>query len=156
MSALTEQVEDLPAFGYGRWRQPLRTRRDRDAETIREVLRNAGRPEFGHPGDGFFVDGGRDGEPFLVACASRARRRTLSPAAEIAAYTTALTTAGMRVEPPTGPDLSPLLLHVYPRQENERAGRTGYRNTDEKTASGALTTPATHLGRQSTAHRPDA
>jgi hypothetical protein len=115
LSTLTEQVGDVPPFGYGRWREPLRTRRDRDAERIRQVLRNAGRPEFRHPGDGFFVDGGHAGEPFLVACASRARRRTLSPAAEIAAYTTALTAAGMRVEPQTGPDPNPLLLHVYPR-----------------------------------------
>ncbi|MEU6753065.1 hypothetical protein ABZ914_43180 [Spirillospora sp. NPDC046719] len=112
MSTLAEQVGDVPAFGYGRWQEPLRTRRDRDAETIRTVLRKAGRPEFCHPGDGFFVDGGRDGEPFLVACASRARRRTLSPFAELAAYTTALTAAGMLVEPQTGPDASPLVLQV--------------------------------------------
>ena len=64
------------------------------------------------PRDGFFVDGGRDGEPFLVACASRARRRALSPFAELAAYTTALTAAGMHVEPQTGPDASPLVLQV--------------------------------------------
>lgn len=113
MSTLIEQTGDVPAYGYGRWREPLRTRRDRDAETIRKVLRKAGRPEFGHPGDGFFVDGGYAGGPFLVACASRARRRTLSPAAEMTAYITALTAAGMRVEPRTDPDSSPMALHVY-------------------------------------------
>ncbi|QKG18495.1 hypothetical protein [Actinomadura verrucosospora] len=110
--ATTEQSGDAPAFGYGRWRQPLRTPRDRDAEMIRAVLRRAGRPEFRRPGDGFYVDGGNDGKPFLVACASRARRRALSPAAEIAAYTTALRAAGMHVEPQSGPDASPLVLQV--------------------------------------------
>ncbi|MDL4814295.1 hypothetical protein [Actinomadura opuntiae] len=113
MSIPTDQAGDVPASGRGRRRKPV-TRRDHEAEAIRAVLRKAGCPEFQHPGDGFFVDGGFDGGPFLVACASRARRRKLSPAAEAASYVTALTAAGMRVERPTGPDASPLVLHVRP------------------------------------------
>lgn len=103
---------ESPAFGYGRWQQPLHTQRDRDAETIRKALRKAGCPEFRHPGDGFYVDGGHDDGPFLVGCASRTRHRRLSPAAQLAAYTMVLTAAGMLVEPQTGPEASASVLHV--------------------------------------------
>ena len=103
MSVLTEQVGDIPVFEYGRWR----TRRDRDAKTIREVVRNAGRPSS--------VTQATASPPTAVATRTvpgRLRlallRRTLCPAAEIAAYTA----VGMRVETPASPDVSLLLLHV--------------------------------------------
>jgi hypothetical protein len=103
---------ELLASSDGR-RRPM-TDRDRDAEAIRAVLRRNGHPEFGRPGDGFYVDGGYNGGPFLVSCATRSRHRRLSPTAEVAGYTTALEAAGMHVEPQTGPDASPIILHVRP------------------------------------------
>ncbi|MEV5824268.1 hypothetical protein AB0L25_01685 [Spirillospora sp. NPDC052242] len=109
----TTRVSDEPAFGYGRHRRPLRTRRDRDAETVRDVLRRAGHREYGRPRDGFCViDGGDGGLPFIVACASRTRRRTLSPTAELAAYRRTLTAAGLRVEPAGAGD-DPTYLKVW-------------------------------------------
>ena len=39
--------DDEPDFGYGRGGRPLWIVRDRGAEGVREVLRRAGRREFG-------------------------------------------------------------------------------------------------------------
>ncbi|MFB4299613.1 hypothetical protein [Actinomadura sp. NTSP31] len=110
----TETVAEPPAPVRGHRRRTPPTSRDRDAEMIRAVLRKSGHPEFSRPGDGFYVDGGYDGTPFLVSCACRTRPRRLSPAAEVASYITTLTAAGMHVEPQTGPDASPLVLQVRP------------------------------------------
>jgi hypothetical protein len=90
-----KSTDEEPAYGYGRGKRPLWTVRDRDAETIREVLRKAKRAEFSDAGGGFVVEGGENGEPFLVACADE----DLAAAGEVAAYTEALTAAGFRVEP---------------------------------------------------------
>ena len=47
--------DDEPEFGFGRSGRPLWTVRDRDVEGIREVLRKAGRREFGDDHGGFAV-----------------------------------------------------------------------------------------------------
>ncbi len=87
--------DDEPEFGYGRGGRPLWTVRDRDAEGVREVLRKAGRREFGDDHGGFAVEGGHGGDPFMVACADDAR----VSAAELPRYEAALRAAGYRVEP---------------------------------------------------------
>ena len=89
-----KSTDEDPAHGYGRGKRPLWTVRDRDAEAIRDVLREAKRAEFSDAGGGFVV-GGQDGASFLVACADE----DLAAACEVAAYTEALTAAGFRVEP---------------------------------------------------------
>jgi hypothetical protein len=72
-------VTALPAWNYlqttgavVRQRQgekrPLWTARDRNAEKIRIILRDAGHKEYSERHDGFVVEGGDSGEPFLVAC----------------------------------------------------------------------------------------
>ncbi len=81
--------------GLGAWKRPLWTARDRDAERIRVVLRDAGCREFGARKGGFVVEAGGDGKPFLVAC-------TVDPpgeaTAELSRYTEALIREGFRVE----------------------------------------------------------
>jgi hypothetical protein len=89
-----KSTETDPVFGYGRGRRPLWTVGDREAEAIREVLRKAKRAEFSEAGGGIVVEGGENGEPFLVACVDE----DVAAAGEVAAYTEALTAAGFRVE----------------------------------------------------------
>ena len=60
-----------PRFGYGLNDRPLWSQRDREAEEVRKVLREAGCIEWSDlppDHDGFAVEGGGDGEPFAVAC----------------------------------------------------------------------------------------
>ncbi|MFF4624164.1 hypothetical protein [Nonomuraea jabiensis] len=89
--------EDKPEFGFGAAGRPLWSVRDRDAEAIRSVLRTAGRREFGERQDGFVVEGGNDGAPFVIACTGNAEAAGVA-AAELARYEAALLTAGYRVE----------------------------------------------------------
>jgi hypothetical protein len=86
-----------PDFGFGVGMRPLWTERDRDAEAIRIILRNAGCSEYGQRRGGFVVEGG---SPFLVACALF--EDASARAKEIKTYTEALTAAGFRVEPYPG------------------------------------------------------
>jgi hypothetical protein len=60
--------KDGPRFGYGAGARPLWTERDRDAEKIRIVLRDAGHREYGDWRDGFVVEGGNSEDPFFVGC----------------------------------------------------------------------------------------
>ncbi|GAA2702961.1 hypothetical protein [Nonomuraea recticatena] len=84
---------DEPEFGHGEGNRPLWTVRDRDAETIRTVLRKAGLREFSERHGGFLVEGGYDGGPFLVAFADDSE-----PAVrELAQCEAALLRAGYRV-----------------------------------------------------------
>ncbi|MGW4412381.1 hypothetical protein ACWEJ6_50875 [Nonomuraea sp. NPDC004702] len=92
--------DDKPEFGYGAGGRPLWTVRDRDAEVIRMVLRKAGRREFSERRDGFVVEGGEDGAPFLVACTDDAEVSMQ----ELPRYEAALLKAGYRVEPDPGDD----------------------------------------------------
>ncbi|MBB5782025.1 hypothetical protein [Nonomuraea jabiensis] len=96
--------DDEPEFGYGAGGRPLWSVRDRDAEGIRTVLRKAGRREFSERHDGFVVEGGGDGAPFLVACTEEAR----GSAPELMRYRVDLVKAGYRVEP--DPDDDQVLL----------------------------------------------
>lgn len=86
--------EDKPEFGFGAVGRPLWTVREHDAEVIRAALRTAGRREFGERQDGFVVEGGHDGAPFVIAYTGDAE----ASAAELARYEAALLTAGYRVE----------------------------------------------------------
>jgi hypothetical protein len=88
-----------PEFGFGVGPRPLWTERDRDAERIRIILRDAGCSEFGSRRGGFVVEGGN---PFLVACALFEDASAV--AKEIKTYTEALTAAGFRVAPLPGLD----------------------------------------------------
>ncbi|MER5325188.1 hypothetical protein [Streptosporangium roseum] len=92
--------EDKPEFGFGAAGRPLWTVRDRGAEAIRAVLRKAGRREFGERQDGFVVEGGSDGAPFVIACTGDAE----VAAPELARYEAALLEAGYRVEPDPADD----------------------------------------------------
>lgn len=87
--------DDKPEFGYGAGGRPLWTVRGRDTEVIRTVLRKAGRREFSERHDGFVVEGGNDGAPFLVACTEDAEGSAL----ELRRYRADLVKAGYRVEP---------------------------------------------------------
>jgi hypothetical protein len=98
--------DDEPEFGYGKGDRPLWTVRDRDAERIRDVLRRAGRKEFG-VGGGFAVESGGGANPFLVACAGDPKQA----AAELPQYEAALRKAGFRVEPEPEDDQT---LQVWP------------------------------------------
>jgi hypothetical protein len=92
--------EERPEFGYGQGRRPLWSEPDRDAERVRDILRGAGLVEFGDTRPGFVVEGGRASTPFLVAYAGPGR----DAAMEVAAYSRALTGAGLRVEPDADDD----------------------------------------------------
>jgi hypothetical protein len=82
--------DEVPEFGYGRGRRPLWTARDRDGEAIRVVLRRAGLREWTDRHTGFVVEGGEDGEGFLVA----------SPGApDVGRIAAALAGAGYRAVP---------------------------------------------------------
>lgn len=75
------------------------------------------------------VEGGGDGAPFLVACADDDLDK-LNTAAEVAAYTRALTAAGTRVEPGSGPNDAVLAVGAaHPGAgrggEGQFAGRPG-------------------------------
>ncbi|MGN9847048.1 hypothetical protein ACTMTI_54090 [Nonomuraea sp. H19] len=96
--------DDKPEFGHGAGGRPLWTVRDRDAEVIRTVLRQAGRREFSERHDGFVVEGGDGGAPFLVACTEEAEKS--SP--EVRRYQVDLVKAGYRVE--SDPDDDQVLL----------------------------------------------
>jgi hypothetical protein len=85
-----------PAFGYGGRLRALWTARDRDAERIRIVLRDAGCPEFGKRRGGFAIEGGETGDHFYVACTMDNTDRA---ATELKTYVEALVAAGFRVEP---------------------------------------------------------
>ena len=85
-----------PQFGFGARLRPLWTARDLAAEQIRAILRDAGCPEFGRMRDGFVVEGGEEGEPFLVACTVSHDARA---ARQMAIYEDALSAAGYRVVP---------------------------------------------------------
>jgi hypothetical protein len=71
----------------------LVTVRDRDAEQIRAVLRRARHRELTERQDGFVVEGGGGGTPFLVACTGE----NSAAAAEVAAYAQVLAAAGFQV-----------------------------------------------------------
>ncbi|MFJ3182552.1 hypothetical protein ACIPJN_29755 [Streptomyces sp. NPDC086796] len=93
---IMERGEEQPQFGYGRGERPLSSVVDRNAEAIREVLRRAGRPEFSDSQDGFVVESGDEGSPFLVACTID---EWTDAEQELQRYRAALTDARMRVEP---------------------------------------------------------
>ncbi|MFI1312431.1 hypothetical protein ACH4TS_20155 [Streptomyces albidoflavus] len=93
---IMEREEEQPQFGYGRGERPLSSARDRDAEVIREVLRGARRPEFSDSEDGFVVESGDEGAPFLVACTID---EWTDAEPELQRYRVALADARLRVEP---------------------------------------------------------
>ncbi|MEV6982152.1 hypothetical protein AB0M95_12945 [Sphaerisporangium sp. NPDC051017] len=64
--------DDEPKFGYGLGQRPLWSERDRDAERVRDALRGAGLVELSDGRNGFVVEGGGMGQPFLVAFAGPA------------------------------------------------------------------------------------
>ncbi|MFI6457032.1 hypothetical protein ACIBF6_36420 [Streptosporangium amethystogenes] len=86
--------DDDPQFVYSAGQRPLWTVRDRDAEVIRTVLRQAGRREFSERHGRFVVEGGEDGAPFAISCADDA---DISPQ-ELGRYG----------RPATGPPLGPV------------------------------------------------
>ncbi|MEU4077657.1 hypothetical protein [Streptomyces venezuelae] len=63
---------------------------------IREALHGAGRPAFSDSEDGFVVESGDEGAPFLVACTID---EWTDAEPELQRYRVALTNARMRVEP---------------------------------------------------------
>ncbi|WP_331733150.1 hypothetical protein OG948_60290 (plasmid) [Embleya sp. NBC_00888] len=93
---------EAPEFGFGRRGRPLWTERDRDAEDVRRVLRRARCREFSDRRGGFVVEGGADGGPFALACASE----SLPGRGEVARYAAALRAAGYHVEPDADDDAS--------------------------------------------------
>jgi hypothetical protein len=68
----------------------------------RKVLRNAGHREFGQGDGGFVVEGGDEGEPFLVGCADD----EVDAVQETGGYAEALRAAGYPVEPDPDDDQS--------------------------------------------------
>lgn len=86
--------DSQPRLAYGPKPRSLPGAWGRTADKIRRVLRKAGCTEFNDGEDGFAVDGGQDGAPFLVACTigewTAAKR-------ELLRYRQALTGAGLRV-----------------------------------------------------------
>ncbi|MCX4826720.1 hypothetical protein OG883_44570 [Streptomyces sp. NBC_01142] len=93
---IMERKDEQPQFGYGRGERPLPRLVDRDAEVIREVLRKAGCLEFSDSEDGFVVESGDEGAPFLVACTVD---EWAEAEQELQRYRAALAGASMRVEP---------------------------------------------------------
>jgi hypothetical protein len=89
--------DERPAFGYGKHGRPLWSVRDRDAETIRALLRRAGHREFSERRGGFAVEGAnasQDGpEPFSVTCTDD----KLLAGGELSRYSALLRGAGYRV-----------------------------------------------------------
>lgn len=99
LGADTVTVMDEPRYGYGRGERPLWSRRDRDAEAIRRVLRRAGFRDFDERHlNGFAVEGAsssEDGmEPFAVAYCGD----TDAPAV-LTRYQRALERAGLTADP---------------------------------------------------------
>ncbi|WP_405098217.1 hypothetical protein [Micromonospora sp. NBC_01412] len=90
--------EERPRYGYGDGGRPLGSPRDRDAEVVRRVLRQAGLRDFGERHlDGFAVEGANtsmDGpEPFAVSyCGTR------NEVEAVARYRRVLERAGYQVE----------------------------------------------------------
>ncbi|MFC7715863.1 hypothetical protein [Nonomuraea recticatena] len=81
-------------FGYGMDGRALATVRDRDAETIRTVLRKAGLREFSDRHGGFLVEGGYDDAPFLIRCVDWPE----DAEQQLAHYEAALLKAGYRIK----------------------------------------------------------
>ncbi|TMR89909.1 hypothetical protein EJK15_58200 [Nonomuraea basaltis] len=100
-------------FAYGvdheRRQTGVRVRRGRsaaiDAEVIRTTLRKTGRREFSERHDGFVVDGGENGAPFLIAYTDDDAEVS---AQELTRSQVDLGQAGYRVEP--DPDDDQVLL----------------------------------------------
>src|SRR2546421_4295562 len=91
---------DEPRYGYGKGERPLWSRRDRDGEAIRQVLRRGGFHDFdeGHL-DGFAVEGANSSEsgrePYAVAyCGGEDTVR-----ATLRRYSALLEQVGYRVGP---------------------------------------------------------
>jgi hypothetical protein len=89
---------DNPRFGLGRFGRPLWSARARDAERIRQALRDGGHREWdvGHSSPGFAVEGAGlgPGEEFLVASAADGPMNS----ADVRGYEATLRTAGYRVD----------------------------------------------------------
>lgn len=100
--------DDEPKFGYGLGRRPLWSEHDRDAERVRDALRGAELVEFSDGRNGFVVEGGGTGQPFLVAFTGLAN----GAREQVGACAVALRSAGMRVEPDSGDDQSLLVWPV--------------------------------------------
>ena len=104
-----------PRFGYGLNDRPLWSQRDREAEEVRKVLREAGCIEWSDlppDHDGFAVEGGGDGEPFAVACTLD---DPTAARAEVQRYTNALRAAAYRVQ--LDPD-DDQCVEVWPPPDN--------------------------------------
>jgi hypothetical protein len=84
-----------PFYGFGAGDRPLWTARDRDAERIRGVLRDANCQESGEGGEGFVVEGGNGPYPFFVACNID---NPVKAATELTKYEETLAKAGFRVK----------------------------------------------------------
>ena len=112
-----------PTFGHGEHARPLWTKRDRDAEEIRAVLRRSGYREFTGRHGGFVVEAGR-GDGFLVVCAETARRAVN----EVPRYASALTAAGYQAAPdPDDDQVLRVWRHAAPPAAPERR-RPGVRS----------------------------
>ncbi|WP_345574635.1 hypothetical protein [Nonomuraea rosea] len=94
----TPMQDDGPTYGVGAGGRPLWTESDRDAERIRALLRRARHTDMDGP-EGFIVMDARDGV-FLVTCTDPGP----AAAAEVAAYRTVLSRAGMSVQRQPGDD----------------------------------------------------
>ncbi|MFY1599502.1 hypothetical protein [Micromonospora sp. WMMD737] len=96
---MTPVDAEHPQYGYGRGERPLWSARDRDAETLRKLLRRAGLRDFDERHlDGFAVEGAnasQDGpEPFVVTYCG-----TDDVPEAVARYRAVLERAGYQVEP---------------------------------------------------------
>ncbi|MEU4165136.1 MULTISPECIES: hypothetical protein [Micromonosporaceae] len=96
---MTATDAEHPRYGYGRGGRPLWSSRDRDAEKLRKVLRQAGLRDFDERHlDGFAVEGAnasQDGpEPFIVTYCD-----TVGVPETTARYRAILERAGYQVEP---------------------------------------------------------
>jgi hypothetical protein len=91
-------------------KRPIWNKRDRDAEQIRIILRDAGCKEFSQHRDGFVVEGGDSGSPFFVACTGIDEAIATE---ETTAYSQALKSAGFEVTQDQADDR---ILQVWAKQ----------------------------------------
>lgn len=116
---------DEPRYGYGKGERPLWSRRDRDGEAIRQVLRRGGFHDVdeGHL-DGFAVEGASSsedgGEPYTLAYCGEASRAP----ATLRRYTGLLEQAGYRVGPDPD-DEQALLVQRQPAYAVQKVLRPG-------------------------------
>lgn len=116
---------DEPRYGYGKGKRPLWSRRDRDGEAIRQVLRRGGFHDFDERHlDGFAVEGAnssQDGqEPYTVTCCGEAA----TASATLRRYRALLEQAGYRIGPDPD-DEQTLLVQWWPAYAVQRVPRPG-------------------------------